>query len=433
MTDTNSINEQFQKPNTIDSPIYDKPNAYEDGIVYDRPHEKDEQPSGESGVAIETVIQLAIGHNKRPVSPVSPTNDNQENLTEHEQKQQLLRHSNEGIATTATIPKGEVEANKNTVIDINKNYSTTTIGTSSSYSSSQSHNSSDTFVTASVLSHAPTTTTAASVNDELVSPLSYMSLRRNTYTSSLTNLSPSTSTSSRDSSKQLLFNSLESTKDKKKKKKGIPENMLIYELRKHALNKPQMHDIYPYGSKTVAYRKVQPHSYSWGFQNILYRGAEKEKESDEGESKVAETRRRAFEKDIVIECGKEQNEIINKTKSHLMFVYETTYEGYWIRWRRPSLLSHNMTCEIAPIEEIPADGQRRRRNWKLMAEFDSHRMGYLIHLGKLAIDQTAVELFDDTELIEAHLLISCCTLVDLMREVVEKAVGIGEGGIASSN
>ncbi|KAI9253912.1 hypothetical protein BDA99DRAFT_562860 [Phascolomyces articulosus] len=412
MTDTSiPTNEHFQKPDAVDSPTYDKPNAYDD-IVYDRPHEKDEQPL-ESGDAIETVVQLSIGHNKRPVSPV---NDNEDNL-EIEKRQ-----------NTTTIPKVDT----NVIHNNDSTASISTFITSNSISSSgsnQSHTSSETFVTASVLSQAPSVTTEATVNDELASPLSYMSLRR-AYTPSLSNLSPSTSTSSRDSSKQLIFNSLDSVKNKKKKKKGM-DNMLIYEIRKHALNKPHLHDIYTYGSKTLAYRKVQPHSYSWGFQNILYRGAKRE--GEEEQTKVAETRRKAFQKDLVIECGNEQHEMVNRTKSHLMFVYETIYEGYWMRWRRPSLLSHNMTCEFAPYEEPPADGQRRRRNWKLLAEFDSHRMGYLIHLGKLAIDQTAVEVFDDAELIEAHLLVSCCTLVDLMREVVEKAVGIGEGGIAGSS
>ncbi|KAI8142803.1 hypothetical protein BJV82DRAFT_614354 [Fennellomyces sp. T-0311] len=389
----NDINEHYQKPDTIDSPIYDKPNAYDElDIVYDRPHEKDEQTKQPSA-AIETVVQLAVGHNKRPVSPV------QENESDE------------------TIPKVDGGV-------VHKNDSSTSISTSGSSSrSSQSH--SDSFVTASVLSQAPSATTEATVNDELASPLSYMSLRR-TYTPSLTNLSPSTSTSSRDSNmQQLILNSLDSTKSSKKKKKKGTENMLIYEIRKHALGKPHMHDIYMYGSKTLAYRKDQPHSYSWGFQNILYRG--------EDDDKVAETRRRAFQKDVIIEVGGQEQEMVNKSKSHLMFVYETTFDGFWLRWRRPSLLSHDMTCEVAPVEEPPADGQRRRRNWKLLAEFDSHRMGYLIHLGRLAINQTAVALFESPDQIEAHLLISCCTLVDLLREVVEKAVGLGDGGIAGSS
>ncbi|KAI9488642.1 hypothetical protein BDB00DRAFT_772080 [Zychaea mexicana] len=348
MTDTTSTtSEHFQKPDTIDSPpIYNKPNAYdEQEIVYDRPHEKDEQPS-ESGEAIETVVQLAVGHNKRPVSPIQ---------------------DNEPGQGKETIPKAD-----DNVVHNSKNDSATSILSSNSDASSDS-------------------------------------------------------SSSRDSTSSDVFVTT---------KKGSNNNMLMYELRKHALGKPHMHDIYPYGSKTVAFRKVQPHSYSWGFQNILYRAAADGKESNaEEDAKLAETRRRAFQKDIIIECGTEQQELVNKTKSHLMFSYETIYQGFWLRWRRPSLLSHDMTCEVAPYEgPLPAEGQpRRRRNWKLLAEFDSHRMGYLIHLGRLAIDQTAVALFEDPELIEAHLLISCCTLVDLMREVVEKAVGLGEGGVAGSS
>ncbi|CAO3667096.1 unnamed protein product [Rhizopus stolonifer] len=104
---------------------------------------------------------------------------------------------------------------------------------------------------------------------------------------SVSSVSSTTSSSSATSSSRLAL--LEVLKKKPM------EDMIRYELRKLSLTRPEQHDIYFYGTKVKAYKKIQPHSYSWGFQNTLYRVFNDE------EIKVAETRRRAFKKDITVE------------------------------------------------------------------------------------------------------------------------------------
>ncbi|KAG1450596.1 hypothetical protein G6F56_008306 [Rhizopus delemar] len=261
-------------------------------------------------------------------------------------------------------------------------------------------------VTSSLLSHiSPSTTSLSTTGFPVLSP-------------SISSVSSTTSSSSATSSSRLAL--LEVLKKKPM------EDMIRYELRKLSLTRPEQHDIYFYGTKVKAYKKIQPHSYSWGFQNTLYRVFNDE------ELKVAETRRRAFKKDITVEWGEfgvddESAELtsplLNVTKSHLLFTYETEFEGYRLRWKRVSLLSHDMVCEV----------KNQKEKWHVIAEFDSHRMGYLIHLGKLIIDKNALNLVEKPNDFEAHIVVVCCTLIDLMREVVEKAVGINKGGIVGSD
>lgn len=223
-------------------------------------------------------------------------------------------------------------------------------------------------------------------------------------------------------------------------KKKPMEDLIKYDLRKVSLTRPEEQDVYFHGTKVRAYRKVQPHSYSWGFQNILYRVLE-----DSENVKVAETRRRAFKKEITIEWGDfpiyaideepptpdssnsedgatRSRQLHNITKSHLLFTYETEFEGHLIRWKRASLLSHDMVCEV-----------KHGDKWRVIAEFDSHRMGYFIHLGELIIDRNALQIVEKPHQFEAHIIVLCCTLIDLMREVVEQAVGISKGGIVNSD
>ncbi|KAI8384611.1 uncharacterized protein BYT42DRAFT_492517 [Radiomyces spectabilis] len=281
--------------------------------------------------------------------------------------------------------------------------------------------------TSSLLSHAtPTTQTTFTEDVATPSRTSSMSL------SSSEVLSPSTSsmTSASEQTKSSLKSSLLNRLRKRSK-----EDMITFEIRKRSLTKPHMHDFYFSGTKMLAYRKMQPHSYSWGFQNILYRTVGSERQDDG--TKVAETRRRAFHKDITVEWGDYDapslttHELINKAKSHLLFVYESQVEEYRIRWRRPNLLSHDMICEIKKKQTTPAPSGERIP-WRPIAEFDSHGMGYLIQIGKLVIDRQALSYFQRPDYLEAHLVILCSTFVDLMREVVEKAVGLGNGGVAGS-
>ncbi|KAG2201183.1 hypothetical protein INT47_012994 [Mucor saturninus] len=229
------------------------------------------------------------------------------------------------------------------------------------------------------------------------------------------------------------------------------EDLITFDLRKYSLSRPHEHEVYLQGTKDQKYKKIQPHSYSWGFQNILYKTSTEK-------IKVAEARRRAFKKEITVEWGDfpllsteefndeeddvedddpitaatenttKSNQLHNKTNSHLLFTYETEFEGFQIRWKRASLLSHDMVCEVKC--EQP---QEQKKKWHVIAEFDSHRMGYFVHLGELIIDRNALKLVDRPDHFEAHIVVTCCTLIDLMREVVEKAVGLSKGGVVGSD
>lgn len=358
----------LQKPDAIDSPVYSKPNAYEtENGICEPPHEKESVPLINSNAhSVDTIVEIGIGDSKRPVSPVEE----------------------EGTEPTAVKP------------DVLPG---------------PCHHTGD-IITSTLLSHAPVATTT--VNHDVALHVTYTpTLGSN----SSGTPSPSTSTSSRDSKKQLLqslYNNNNIIRNSKKKKSD--PRWRVYEIRKQSLGQPHLHEIYLDGTKT--FRKEQPHSYSWGFHNLLYR-------MTDGELLVAEARRRAFQKEIFIKStGEEEHELVNRAGSHLFFVYETECQGYRLRWKRPSLLSHDMTCEI--IIMLPDDEKKKI----ILAEFDSHSMGYLIQLGHLTIDKTALEqLFEDPQMAEAKLLITCCTLIDLMREVVEKAVGLGNGGVAGSD
>ncbi|KAI9274164.1 hypothetical protein BY458DRAFT_507394, partial [Sporodiniella umbellata] len=267
-------------------------------------------------------------------------------------------------------------------------------------------------IASSLLSHEPTSTTSLATNEfPTLSP---------------SGSSVSSSSSDTSTMRQALLEIL---------KKKPMEDLIKYDLRKLCLSRPEEHDIYVHGSKERVYKKVQPHSYSWGFQNVLYRTLD-------GEStKVAEARRRAFRKEITIEWGDfpeqaieeepstphesattKSNQLHNITKSHMLFTYETEFEGHRIRWKKASIRSHDMVCEVKYLKE----------KWRVIAEFDSYRLGYFSYLGVLIIDRNALSLAEKTSHLEAHIVVTCCTLIDLMREVVEQAVGISKGGIVGS-
>lgn len=289
-------------------------------------------------------------------------------------------------------------------------------------------------LTSKLLSHTPSSTTSIS-SPPLPPP---------TVSPSVSSISSENSNTSSATSRLALLQILKSKP---------MEDMIIYNLRKTSLSRPHQVDIYYKQDKTKqAYKKVQPHSYSWGFQNILYKTTEREENI-----KIAEARRRAFKKEITIEWGdfpmvssdKDQdefneeeeeeeeikamienttrsNQLHNKTNSHLLFTYETEFEGYKLRWKRASLLSHDLICELKYDAEENHIEQHKK--WHVIAEFDSHRMGYFVHLGELIIDKNALKLIERSDHFEAHIVITCCTLIDLMREVVEKAIGLGKGG-----
>ncbi|KAL0098244.1 hypothetical protein J3Q64DRAFT_1717373 [Phycomyces blakesleeanus] len=221
-------------------------------------------------------------------------------------------------------------------------------------------------------------------------------------------------------------------------KKRPKTEVLVFDMRKHSLVRPHLHDIYNHYTKRLVYLKVQQYSYAWGFENILYRASDKKAPSEA--TKIVEARRRAHQKEITLEWGdySEGNEaslksdgLENKTKSNFLFVYETRYEGNRVRWKRPSLISHDMVCDIRPLYLDSEEDEGR--GWRRVAEFKSHGMGYFIQLGRLLVDRKIVAAVDGSELFEALLILTCSTLVDLMREVVEKAVGLGQGGVACND
>lgn len=213
-------------------------------------------------------------------------------------------------------------------------------------------------------------------------------------------------------------------------------NNTVLQINKHSFLKPQNHDIYLYGTKNIRYRKIQSHSYHWGFQNVLF-SIPLEKQSSKGTA-VAETKRQAYQNQIEMLWGEsigetkpksDQSEFENLTITTLMFIYQFKYNSKTIRWTRSSLLSHNLVCEL--IEEPEVSHNKRT----LVAEFDSYGMGYLINVGKLKMNNSVmadITQNSNVQDLEALLVVSCCTLVDLMREVVEKAIGISNGGVAGS-
>ncbi|KAF7720795.1 hypothetical protein EC973_006071 [Apophysomyces ossiformis] len=357
---------QVQKPDSIDTPIYDKPNAYDDDELEG---EKQKQlpppppPQRSASVLLEEDLTAACESLKLA----------------HQEHNDTTNATGDGRASEPTSPPPV--------------YETTETKT-------------EKWTSSTLLSRASSTTQTSYAEDTTPAHIPPM-----------TTISPTTSSTSNGSNsgsfKLLLMNTL---------KKRPVEDMNIFDIRKVSLTKPHLHDVYYSGTKKLAYRKDQLHSYSWGFQNVLYRIAE-----GGHRSKVAEVRRRAFQKEITIEWGDYATEELmngvldNKTKSHLLFVYETEFDQCRLQWKRPSLLSHDMVCEL-----------RDHKQQRIVAEFDSHGKGYLIQLGRLVIDRHALNEADHPDQMEAHLVITCCTLIDLMREVVEKAVGLGNGGIASS-
>ncbi|KAI8637966.1 hypothetical protein BD408DRAFT_423723 [Parasitella parasitica] len=389
-----TIDNQTQKPDTIDSAIvsYDKPNTY------DNDDEKIPQKSTITHLPQEVIDDLIVRaefvDGKRPAIR---TDDDDEDENEDADKDEKLL---------------------------------------------------STRLTASLISYVPSSTTVLSTYSS--SPVVAVSPSASSVSSNSSNTSSATS---RLALLQIL-------------KQKPMEEMLNYDLRKVSLLRPQEHDIYFKGTKVLAYKKVQPHSYSWGFQNILYRIALNTNER----IKVAEARRRAFRKEITIEWGDfpvilnektfEQereaeeeendfddesivttsgtvdtitsNQLHNRTNSHLLFTYDTEYEGYRVCWKRASLLSHDMVCQLRP-DKCLEEGDAASQKWRVIAEFDSHRMGYLIHLGELIIDKNALKLVKRPDHLEAHIIVTCCTLIDLMREVVEKAVGLNKGGVVGSD
>ncbi|KAI9305822.1 hypothetical protein BJ944DRAFT_264564 [Cunninghamella echinulata] len=459
----------FIKPDTIDSPIYEKPNAYDEiptpvttevvdelaiklttASQLETLH-KMEQEDGE-GSFLNTIVRYKTRKSKMAPSSVQQqiTSTNSSN---HSLPTSLISKVQSTTTTTTTITNEEIDQQQEDIFYSPNNSNILLSPTSIHHHPYHSNNNSNSHLSL----------------DGSISP-------------SLSNSTIDSTTSTSSTSKQMLLDSL---------KRRSSKDVISYDIRKHALTQSHHHDIYLGGTKELIYRKRQPHSYSWGFQNILYQVKMDQDYQNAAERytkygmKIAEARRRAFQKDITIEWGldevnhsngnnnnddkEEEDKIadgddddddmrsqesqdiskprcrkfLNVNNSHLLFIYTTQYDTqYCLRWKRPSLVSHDMTCEIRKLEQEddPLEDEvkkkkkdKKKKNWQLLAEFDSHGMGYLIHIGRLTIDKRGLGLVERPDHLESHLLITCCTLVDLMREVVQKAVGLSSGGVASSN
>jgi hypothetical protein len=167
---------------------------------------------------------------------------------------------------------------------------------------------------------------------------------------------------------------------------------------------------------------------SWGLENTLFKVT-----SDGNTFKIAEARRRAFQKQITIDTWIDENkrnsqDLTCTSPSHIIFEYETFYKGARLRWKRPSLLSRDLTCEIKLTKNSPpADtyqgfidsdsdddhddhdhhSHKTCRRWKLLAEFD----GRGSELGRLSINNEVKQV--DSGL-EVSLILTCSTLLDLI-------------------
>jgi hypothetical protein len=286
-------------------------------------------------------------------------------------------------------------------------------------------------------------------------------------------------------------------------------NVVVYNFKKASVLKPNQHQIFLHidhheeeDEEVMVYRKIQPYSYTRGFQSMLYVNR-----NDGQGIKVAEARRKAFGKDITIDSADYESsainditqphipnlksvatnnyhsqELVKRSQSNILFEYETWFHGSRMRWKRPSLLSHDFTCEIkltqqekkkqlqqllmekklmaANNKRSNSNGKKKRspydqvietmttkddgfidsdsdndeddhdnhthktcRRWKLIAEFHGHHMSYLSKgLGILSIDLDILNQVEKErcDLLEANIVMTCCTLIDLIREVMGK-------------
>lgn len=261
-------------------------------------------------------------------------------------------------------------------------------------------------------------------------------------------------------------------------------NVITYSFRKSSRLTPDQHEIFLHidhpdedDEDVMVYRKIQPYSFTWGgFQSMLYSNR-----NDGQGIKVAEARRSTFQKNIIIEAADYENslieditqayidniknipatnnihchELIKRSQSNILFEYEIWFHGSRMRWRRPSLLSHDFTCEIKLTRQetklfhqknnrsfhaakddgfIDSDSDdddddhdshthKTCRRWKLIAEFDSHTMSFINkELGMLSIDLDMLNQVEKERcnLLEANMVMTCCTLIDLIRNILGK-------------
>lgn len=194
------------------------------------------------------------------------------------------------------------------------------------------------------------------------------------------------------------------------------QEMLRYYILRHR-------DIYN-SDRELVYRKLS--SRSWTYQqNTLVDVAK-------GNKKIAYVKRKTFNKDYItieLEGESEPEYLIKKqfTTNTLLFEYETYFYGSKLRWKRPSLLSNDFTCEIKVIlnlnkakeDYIDSDSDedtdhdyhshKNCRRWKLLAEYSEECLTIQRHV----LSQIGG---DKRDLLEVNLIITCCTLMDVIRK-----------------
>ncbi|CEP18306.1 hypothetical protein [Parasitella parasitica] len=287
---------------------------------------------------------------------------------------------------------------------------------------------------------------------------------------------------------------LQQSKSRTMKPSGkAKNNVIVYNFKKASILKPNQHHIYLHidhedeqdSEEVMVYRKVQPYS-SWGLQSMLYCN-----QNDGQGVKVAEARRGAFQKTVSIESADYPDsrvdditqpyiptikavaantvfcqDLVKRSQSNILFEYETWFHGSRMRWKRPSLLSHDFTCEIKLTKQETKRQQEQQqlllrrskkkrgvtmvtakndsfidsdsdndeddhdnhshktcRRWKLIAEFHSCKLNYLSKsLGKLSIDLDIMNQVekDRCDLLEANIVMTTCTLIDLIRDIMGK-------------
>ncbi|KAI8381197.1 uncharacterized protein BYT42DRAFT_565645 [Radiomyces spectabilis] len=183
------------------------------------------------------------------------------------------------------------------------------------------------------------------------------------------------------------------------------------EFRKYALGKPHLQD--GYKNDTFASCKKPSHSYAARFQDGLRRIF-----SQCSTDKITEARWHAYQKQIMVGCCNKipyEHKSQQQPRLHRLFVFDQTgVREHRLRWRRPSLLSHDRICEVA------TEGSE----WKTVLENDDQAMDGLIRIGTLAIHNESDSDSGQPQVLQADLLLPHYTLLHLMKDVAERAISI---------
>ncbi|GAA5803203.1 hypothetical protein HPULCUR_008679, partial [Helicostylum pulchrum] len=477
--DDSTLSQIFQKPDTVDTPIYEKPNAY------------DEEPA---------IVITASRHNSRSSRM---TVDSFKSRYFQRRGPTAISCLQTPPSSTMTSPTTGTYYSANTPNE-SPPLSPKSVEKKPLYNSQIDYNQ----ITSFVLSQAiPTTQTHFNHHHEDTLTVDTSILNPSSPKNSIIGVDSTPSTDIAAAAAALLSNDsgivssflLQRNRSVRTNitptathKKLVPKqnsNVIVYSFRKKSLNRPNQHEIYLHidhpdedDEDVMIYRKVQPYSFFWsGFHSMLYSNL-----NDGQGIKVAEARRGAFDAKISIESADYNDSLIEdiyqphiqnlrgirasnnihcqnltqRSQSNILFEYEIWFHGSRMRWKRPSLLSHDFTCEIKLTGQDTKLLQQQRkkrksyklpqkkkyngfidsdsdndeddhdhhthktcRRWKLIAEFDSHSMSDLDkEFGKLSIDLDILNQVEKERcnLLEANIVMTCCTLIDQIRSVMGK-------------